>query len=556
MPGPSSPDDARPSEPRFSPWLLAPLAIALLIAVPVLAVGSTLLTPRGDVWSHLAATVLPRYLANTGLLALGVGIGTAILGVATAWLVTLCRFPGSGVLAWALLLPMAMPAYVMAYAATDLLQFAGPVQSGLREAFGWTRADYWFPQIRSLGGAVLVMTLVYYPYVYLLARAAFLEQSVCALEVSRTLGRSAWGAFVTVALPSARPAIVAGVALALMEVLADFGTVQYFAVDTFTTGIYRTWFAMGEPVAAAQLAAVLMAGVMILLVIEQHARRSARFDHATNRYRHLPDYRLTGLAAIGAGVLCWLPVVLGFAVPTLALIRLAVAAGGGRLDAGYFQPAANSFLLAGLAAGLAVALSLTLAYGRRLHPSPLMRAAVRIAGLGYAVPGSVIAVGILIPFTAFDQSLDAVMRRSFGVSTGLLVTGTVAALLYAYLVRFLAVSLQTVEASLGKVRPSLDQAARVLGAGPGGTLVRVHLPLLRGGLLTAILLVFVDVLKELPATLIMRPFDFDTLAVRTYSLAADERLAEAAMPALTIVAVGLLPVILLSRAIARSRPGR
>jgi iron(III) transport system permease protein len=539
----------------ISPWTLATLVIAALVAIPVIIVLSRIFIPTHGVWSHLASTVLPGYLANTFQLVLGVGIGTLVLGVGTAWLVTLCRFPGSRILEWALLLPMAVPAYVMAYIYTDLLQFVGPVQTTLREFTGWARHDYWFPDIRSLGGAIVMMTLVLYPYVYLLSRAAFLEQSVCVLEVSRTLGRGPWRSFFTVALPLARPAIVAGLALALMEVLADFGTVQYFAVDTFTTGIYRTWFAMGEPVAAAQLASVLLLFVLVLLLLERWSRGRARYHHTTSRYRTLPSNRLRGLRAALALLACGTPLLLGFVVPALALVRLSLGGGDSLLGAKFWGLAGNSLMLAGIASALAVALALVIAYGLRLHPSPVLRGAARVASMGYAIPGSVVAVGVLIPFAHLDNAIDGFMRASFGISTGLLLSGTIAAVIFAYLVRFLAVSFNTVEASLGKIRVNMDHASRILGQTPGRTLIKVHAPLMMGSLLTSALLVFVDVMKELPATMIVRPFNFDTLAVRTYQLAADERLAEASTPALAIVAVGILPVILLSVAITRSRPG-
>ena len=539
-----------------SAWTVVTLLIAALVALPVLVVASRIFVDTGGVWGHLAATVLPRYLANTARLVVGVGIGTFVVGVATAWLVTMCRFPGSRMLEWALLLPMAVPAYVMAYTYTDLLQYAGPVQTGLRELFGWSRQDYWFVNIRSLGGAVSMMVFVLYPYVYLLARAAFLEQSVCVLEVSRTLGRGPWSSFFRVALPLARPAIVAGLALVLMEVLADFGTVQYFAVDTFTTGIYRTWFAMGEPVAAAQLAAVLMLVVLVLMVLERRSRGAQRYHHTTGRYRRLPKRRLTGPRAAAALTACLVPLVAGFVVPAGVLLNLSIKGGDAVLGSLFLDLARNSLMLSAAAAALAVLLALVLAYGLRLHPSPILRGAVRVAAMGYAIPGSVVAVGVLIPFARLDNTLDAFMRQYFGVSTGLLLSGTIAALIFAYLVRFLAVSFNTVEASLGKIRPSMDHASRVLGQTPGRTLRRVHAPMMLGSLLTAGLLVFVDVMKELPATMIVRPFNFETLAVRVYRLASDERLAEASTSALAIVLVGILPVILLSVAITRSRPGQ
>ncbi|HSV29519.1 MAG TPA: iron ABC transporter permease [Candidatus Omnitrophota bacterium] len=526
-------------------WSVATLLVALLVGAPVAVVAAHLLAPAGEVWGHLAATVLPAYVANSLWLMLGVGTGVVVGGIGTAWLVTMCRFPGARLLEWALLLPMAMPAYVVAYTYTGLLDYSGPVQSGLRALFGWPSArDYWFPEIRSLGGAVAVMTVVLYPYVYMLARAAFLEQSVCVLEASRTLGRGPWRGFAQVALPLARPAIAAGTALALMETLNDFGTVHYFAVDTFTTGIYRTWLGLGQPAVAAQLGALLMVFVLVLVVVERASRGAKRYHHTTSRYRQLPRYRLRGFGRAAAMAFCFLPVLLGFLAPAAVLAGWAAESGAAVLsDPDFLHIVGNSFALAVTASGLAVTVALVMAYAQRLHPTRPTRAAVRFASLGYAVPGSVIAVGTLVPLGAI------------GNAVGIMLIGSVAALVYAYLVRFLAVSFNTVEASLAKVTGSMEAASRTLGQGAWGTLRRVHVPIMRGSLLSAGLLVFVDVMKELPATLIMRPFNFDTLAVRTFSLASDERLAAAAAPALAIVLVGLVPVILLSRAIARSRPG-
>ena len=531
------------------------LAIAALFAVPVVSVLVNVFVPSGGAWQHLASTVLPRYLANTLWLVFGVGAGVLIGGIGTAWLITMCRFPGRRIFEWALILPLAVPAYVMAYVYTDFLQFTGPVQSLLRDLMGWGPRDYWFPEIRSLGGAIVMLTFVLYPYVYLLTRAAFLEQSVCALEVSRTLGCGPWASFYRVALPLARPAIVAGTSLALMETIADFGTVSFFGVQTFTTGIVRTWFSMGNRVAAAQLAAALLTFVLVVFVAERASRGRARYFHTSGRYQHLPGYPLTRWRAAAAMAFCFLPLALGFLLPALLLVSMTLQAGDNQFGTRFIYLAFNSFTLSAVTAILAVLLAVIMAYSVRLHANRLSLAANRIAAMGYAVPGTVIAVGVLIPFALFDNALDAWLRAQFGVSTGLLLTGSIAALVFAYLVRFLAVSLHAVEASLGKIKPSMDDAARSLGQGPGATLVRVHAPLMWGSLLTAGLMVFVDVMKELPATLIMRPFNFDTLAVQAYNLASDERLTESSTASLAIVVVGILPLILLSRAIARSRPG-
>lgn len=538
----------------FQPWTCIVIAIALLIASPILVVLSSIFSNSGEVWSHLSATVLPRYLMNSLWLILGVSAGVLLIGVSTAWLVTLCRFPGSRWLEWGLLLPLAAPAYLLAYTYTDVLEYFGPVQSFLRALFGWQSAtDYWFPNVRSLWGAMLMLTLVLYPYVYLLARVAFLEQSGSILEASRSLGCTPWRSFFTVALPLARPAIVAGLALALMETLNDFGTVQYFGVETFTTGIYRTWFGMGERIAAAQLAAVLMLFILGLILLERWSRRQTRYYQSTGGYRGFSAYRLGRWQSAIAALVCALPILLGLVIPAGLLLQMTLNSWERTVDQKFWDLATHSLILAALTAILAAAIALVMAYGQRLYPSIAMNLGTRVASMGYAVPGAVIAVGVLIPVGRLDATIDSWMRSTFNVSTGLLLSGTITALIFAYLVRFLAVSFGTVESGLTKVSPNLDDAARSLGHGPTQTLVKVHAPLMWGSLLTAVMLVFVDVMKELPATIVMRPFNFDTLAVQVYQYAADERLVEAAAPALTILLVGLLPVILLSWQIARSR---
>lgn len=536
-------------------WVIGPVAVAVLVSLPVAVVVWHVFVPAGEVWRHLAATVLDRYIVNTVFLVIGVGLGSFVIGTGTAWLCSMCRFPGRGLFEWAMLLPLAVPTYAIGFTYAGLLDYAGPVQTALRGEFGWGRADYWFPDIRSLGGIIVLFSLVLYPYVFLLARAAFIGQSQCALEIARTLGRGPWRAFFEVGLPLARPALVGGTALAVMEALSDFGTVQYFGVDTFTTGIYRTWFGLGDPAAAAQLSAILLLVVLVVLVGEQWSRGRARYSHTTGRYRPLPARRLPVLPATLAFLACALPLSLGFAVPAVQLSVWTIETWTDMVDARFLELAWHSLLLASLTAVLAVPVALGVIYAKRLNPGRLVRSAARVAGMGYAVPGSVIAVGVLLPLAWFDNALDGVMRSWFGVSTGLLLTGGIAALIFGYLARFLAVALNAVDSAMTKVTPAMDGAARTLGAGPGRVLYQIHRPIISGGLLTAALMVFVDVMKELPATLIMRPFNFDTLAVHAFELASDERLADSASAALAIVVVGLAPVIMLSRGVSRSRPG-
>ena len=530
------------------------LLVALLVAVPIVSVAANLLTGgSGDTWQHLASTVLPDYVVNTLLLCAGVSVGTILVGVSTAWLVSVHDFPLRRVFEWALVLPLAVPAYVMAYTYTDLLQFVGPVQTWLRSAFSLTPGQYWFPDIRTIGGATLIFIFVLYPYVYLLARAAFLERASGMLEVGRSLGLTAWQSFLRISVPLARPAIAAGASLALMETLADYGAVSYFGVQTFTTGIYRAWFSLGDRVAAAQLSAVLLGFIALILFLERLSRGSARFHNTTGRNRPMPGRRLKGFAALGAIIACTLPLVLGFLVPAGVLLEMAVTEGDAQFGERFVQLARNSFTLSAITALFAVAIAVLLAYAARMSRHAAPRLVNRVVGLGYALPGSVIAVGVLIPVTRLDTWLAGALHSLTGENPGLILTGGIAALVYAYLVRFLTVSLGTVEASLSKITPAMDDAARSLGYGQGETLYRVHLPLLRGSMLTAGLLVFVDVMKELPATLVMRPFNFDTLATQAYTLASDERLTEASTAALAIVAVGVLPLIVISRQIAASR---
>ncbi|HYD58519.1 MAG TPA: iron ABC transporter permease [Burkholderiales bacterium] len=524
---------------------VAALVISAVVALPVLSVLSSVASGGGDAWRHIASVLLARYAWTTLVLSFGVALGVVSMGVITAWLVTMYRFRGRDVLEWTLVLPLAMPAYVMAYAYTDWLQFAGPVQSALRAWTGWGAQDYWFPDFRSLWGAALILALALYPYVYIVARSAFAELSRSALEAARLAGLTRRQTFVRVGIPLARPAIAAGTSLALMETLADFGTVSYFGLEVFTTGIFKAWFSMGDRVAAAQLSSCLLLFVALLVALERASRGRAAY-HEYQPRRAAPPHRLHGARAATALLLCGAPVLFGFLLPAALLGWLAIdsaAYSAARLPA----LIANSFGAAALTAVLAVALGTTMAYAARLTKSGAVAAANRVASLGYAVPGAVIAVGILAPLGVLDNVVAGWIEAATGQRTGLLLTGTIAALIFAYLVRLLAVALQTTEAGLARITPSMGDAARSLGLTPGATLRRVHVPLLRSSLATAALLVFVDVLKELPATFALRPFNFDTLAIEAYNLAKDERLAEAAAPSLVIVAVALVPVVMASR---------
>ena len=531
------------------------IIVSLILSLPLFVVISSFLIPAPDVWQHLLNTVLKEYVLNSLILMLGVAGLTLVLGIIPAWLVTMCRFPLSRTLEWALLLPLAMPAYIITYTYTGILDTSGPVQTLLRDFTGWQYGEYWFPEVRSIGGAITMLSFVLYPYIYLISRAAFIEQSICALEVARTLGCGPYKTFFRVALPLARPAIIVGLSLVLMETLADYGTVQYFGIATFTTGIFRTWFGLGSSAAAAQLSALLMLFIAALIYLEYRSRKQQRYHHTSNRYSTLTQKKLQGKNAYFAFILCSLPVLLGFLIPIFFLIKWALLTYQKVIDQQFLNLMWNSIMLAASAAVIATLLAVFMAYGKRRISNPLTRIAVNLSGMGYAVPGTVIAVGVMLPFAWVDKLIDGFFRTHFDYSTGLLLSGTLIAVMFAYMARFLAVSLKTVDAGLAKIKPSMDEAGRSIGLKPATLIRKVHMPMIRGSLLTAVLLVFVDVLKELPATLILRPFNFNTLAIRAYELANEERLADAACPSLAIVLVAIVPVIYLSRSISMSRPG-
>ncbi|MDX1453236.1 MAG: iron ABC transporter permease, partial [Oleiphilaceae bacterium] len=517
------------------PWLWASGLIAALIVLPVISVLYLALFPDENAWPHLIDTVLPGYLENTFILMFGVGSATFFIGTATAWLIAMYEFPGKRWLSWSLLLPFAVPAYVVAYVYTDLLEYAGPVQSALRDLFGWQSArDYWFPEVRSMGGAIMMMSLALYPYVYMLARAAFLEQSTSLYQVARSLGQTPTGFLLRVSLPIARPAIAVGLALVLMETLNDFGTVDYFAVQTLTAGLYDTWLNMSNLGGAAQIASLMVAMVVILVSLERFSRRKQKQYLSRNPGDPITPLKLKGWRAVLTTLLVALPVVLGFAIPFITLGVYAFQYFEVSWSSDFLGYVINSFGLSMLAAVVTLLLGVVLAYSKRLNKSPSARLFIRISSLGYAVPGAVLAVGVIVPFAALDNSVDALAREYLGVSTGLILSGSAFAILFAYVVRFLAVAAGSVESSLDKVTLNMDMASRSLGHSYMSTLLQVHLPIIRRGALTAMLVVFVDCMKELPATLILRPFNFETLATQVYQYASDELLEQSALSALVI----------------------
>jgi iron(III) transport system permease protein len=536
-----------------SAWLAGAIAIAALAAVPLVAVLVT--APTGGLagLGQLSGGVLTRYVLNTAALMALTGTLASLMGVSAAWFVSACDFPGRRVLAWALVLPLAVPSYIAAYVYADLLDFSGPVQSALRAATGWGVDDYSFPPIRSLVGGAIILALVLYPYIYLLARAAFATQSVNQFRAARSLGARPAEAFRRVALPAARPAIAGGLALVLMEVLADFGLAEYFAIPTFSTGIFRSWLAMGDKDAAMGLAALMLLFVAGLVTLEARTRsgRSESRDGFADGAMREPLVALSPISQLGAMLACALPVALGFAIPALRLASLAFEDAAIRASASLGEYAASSLWLGVAVALTTTTLALVIAFAKARSPGALVGAIARLATLGYALPGALLAVGLLAPLGTLDQALTGFARSRLGYTGGLVLTGTSIILIYALTVRFLTVAYNALEGGMARIPASLDAAARSLGAGPARVLARIYIPLLRPSLLAALALVLIDTLRELPATLILRPFNLETLATRTYRLASDERLIEASIPALILLGVGLIPVIMLTRSAAR-----
>ena len=537
-----------PRRLRLDPWSLGAVVVAALVILPVVSVIWIAFHPTENIWPHLLSTTLPRYLANTFILMAGVGVLTAAVGTGAAWLVVMYRFPGRGWLQWALLLPLAVPAYVGAYALVDFLEYAGPVQRALRAAFGWeTAADYWFPAIRVRGAAIVVLSAALFPYVYLLARAAFREQSGSAYEVARALGVGPWGRFWRVGLPLARPAIAAGAAVAMMETVADFGAVDYFAVQTLTTGIFSVWRQAGNLGGAAQLSLVVLVLIVMLVTLEKTSRRNMRHAGHARGLRPVVPQVLTGWQGWLATLACLLPFGVGFVLPVGVLAGHALDAAQWAAP-GLIRALFHSLTVGAVAATLTVGLGLFMVYGVRLSGRRLPLMLLPVTAIGYAAPGAVLGIGILIPLAALDHRIADAIEGATGWDPGLILTGSAAALVIAYVVRFFAIAQGTADSAMGRISPSLPMAARSLGRTAGQTLRAVHVPLIRASVGSAMLLVFVDCVKELPATLLLRPFNYDTLATRVHAKASLENLAEAAPAALTITLVGLVAVGFLARA--------
>ena len=531
-------------------WMNGSWAIALLLGLPVIALLFSAFSAEGDLFRHLADTVLLDYLGNTLGLVVGVVLLSLLFGVPTAWLVAMCQVPGRRALQWALMLPMAMPSYIVAYVYTDLLDYSGPLQAGLRALFGWNSpADYWFPAIRSLGGAAWVLALVLFPYVYLLTRASFLEQSVSLIHSSRLLGCTPWQSFRRLSLPLARPAIMVAVSLVAMETLADFATVHFFAINTLTTAVYDTWLGYGSLATAAKLSCLMLLVVVLLIALERRSRSRQQVFQKSMGHEQPLRYPLKGMSRALAGLWCWGLVLAGFGMPFVILLDYGVRYFELSWTPEFVRFAGNSLAISALTALLAMGIALLLGFFRRLDGGIKSLLPLRIAAMGYAMPGTVLAIGVLVPLTALDFAINDLAEWLGRQGPGLLLTGTITAIVFGYLVRFVAIAIGSVESSMGKISPSLDMAARSLGQGDGGMLRRVHLPLVRRGLFAGAMLVFIESMKELPAALLLRPFNFDTLATHVYQFVSDEMLERGALGAIVIVLVGLLPLIWVNRSL-------
>ena len=532
--------------------ILPTLAITLVIMVPLLVVIVEFSRPATHIWQHFVSSLLPGYLRNTVILLAGTGMLTFLLGTGAAWLVSMYRFPGRQFLAWALVMPIAIPAYINGYTWAGMLDYTSPLYTFLRNSYGVETGAYLFLDFLSPKGVILIFSLSLYPYVYLICRAYFMSQSAAMLETASSMGRSPLQSFFRVALPMARPAIVAGISLVMMEVLNDYGLVQYFGVETFTTGIFSAWFAFGDRTTALRLAGWLLIMVLVIVMAEKMQRGKAQFDLTGASFRPI-ERRWPGKGMAAAMTFfCSLPFLLGFFLPFLTLLNWTVRTVTEVVDMSFIRLAANSFLLAGSAALAGMVVAVFILFSLRVSGSKIMTFLARAATLGYALPGAVVAIGILIPLLMVDTWLGQLLMVIPGGSSRLIISSSVFALIYAYLVRFLAVGYNNLEAGYERISRSIDESASSLGSSRRRTLWEVHMPLLRGALLGGGLLIFVDVLKELPLTLILRPFNFDTLAIRAYEYASDERIAQSAPAALIVILAGMIPAFFMNMMLTKT----
>ncbi len=529
-------------------WVLFAVVAATLVALPLVVITPGVFVKGDVIWQHILHQLVPGYVINTALLMLGVGILTTLMGLGAAWLVTMYRFPGRSFFQWALILPISIPAYINGFTWAGILDYTSPVYVFLRNHFGVDTGPYLFFNILSLWGAIIILSLSLYPYVYLITRAYFLKQSTILFEASASMGRKPIATFFKVVLPLTRPALVAGVSLVLMEVLNEYGLVRYFGVDTFTTGIFTAWFAFGNPASAMKLSTYLMVIVLGLIILERYQRRNKRYDLVGSTYRPLRPRQVSAFSKVMSVTFCMIPLAAGFILPAMMLAYWSAQTANQVLDVRFWELLRNSFMLATIAATIIVGIALFIAFTLRTFPGTLVRALARVSTLGYAIPGAIVAIGIMIFILWIDQHF-----RGWLPGTQMVLTGSTGMLLFAYVVRFMAVGYNPIESGMARVSTSLDEAARSLGHSNWKNLWKINIPLLKGSLVSAVLLVFIDVLKELPITLILRPFNFDTLAIRAFEFASDERIAEAAPAAFIIILVGLVPVYLLNRLLERTK---
>jgi iron(III) transport system permease protein len=537
---------------RYPVWMTFSLAMAVLLVLPVGAIFYTSLGASDDLFAHLAATVLSTYVLNTLLLTVSVMFLALIMGVPTAWFMAMCQLPSERYLQWALVLPLAMPGYIVGYLYTDWFDYAGPIQSLLRDFTGWQRSDYWFPDVRTLAGASVVLAMVLYPYVYLMARAAFMEQNISLLQSARLLKCSPWQSFWRVSLPLARPAIAVGVSLVAMETVGDFGTVSYFSVNTLTTAIYDTWLGYSNLNTAAKISSAMLVIIFMLLACERYSRRRLKlFQNQFSSHEQL-RYSLNGWRKWAALIWCWSLVVIAFFLPLLQLIHFSFVYFEQSWGGEFRQYVFNSLQLSLTTALIAVGIAIVVNFYQRLNPHRISVLAMRLASAGYAVPGTVLAIGVMVPVLALDHGVNDLAKTLGWARPGLLFSGSMFAIIFALLVRFTAVAVGSIESSLNKISPSLDMAARTMGRTANTMLIQIHLPLIRRGCLVAGLLVFIESMKELNASLLLRPFNFETLATYVYNYASDEQLEIAAFPAVLLVLVGLLPLIIINRSLEQA----